>query len=137
MSPSDVRSESGTGTSVMDLLNSAVAIASKRVRTKATAINNVLEVLESEPRGDDAVALTVAYVLRQAGRGVLDRELAKELAGRLLKILETEADPAAQREMARKLVGLVKWIFETAEGFRFDLSRVTDFRDLVQTLRGR
>ena len=104
--------------SVGALLDAAVAIASKRGRTRIAAVNNILEVLESESGGESAIALTIAFILRQAGRGIIEQPMAQKMAEELMSILKNpNLDSASKKETARKLLGLVKWVIETADGF--------------------
>ncbi len=138
MTPSDTRVSIGSGYPVKDLLDLAVKIASNRGMTKIAAINNLLEVLESESSGEDAVALTAAFVLRQAGRRVIDQRMAQMIAEELMKIFtNSELDPLAKKEAARKLLGLVKWVTETADGFRVNLANVRSFEEFVNLLSRR
>jgi len=129
---------SNKGTSLKELINDAVGIASVRGRTKITAISNILEVLESESGDEDALILTAAFVLRQASRDVIDRRMARSLALRLVELArKKELSGPEKRENARKLLGLIKWMVETSEGLRIDLSRTRTFEEFVNLLTKR
>ncbi len=126
--------DSGGNFSLVRLLDEASSLTAMRERTRSTLINSLLEVLESEPDEDDAIALTAAFVVRQAGRGYMDRQLALRLARDLMKIME-EASEGTKKETARKLLGLLKWISETVDKSRIDVKGVGNFQDLLDKLQ--
>jgi len=124
--------------SLKELIDEAVKIASFRGKTKSTAINNILEVLESESEGEGALILTAAYVLRQASRDVIDTRMARSLALKLVEIARNkDLSGPEKKENARKLLGLIKWIAETSEGLKVDLSKAQTFEEFVNLLAKR
>jgi len=127
---------SGDVFSIQDLINRAIGVVKLRERTRSTAVNNLLEVLESETEDIDSLYLTSTFALRQAARGVMDMNMAKEVAKNLMEIARSGV--SNKKQVARKFLGLVKWIFEVVEesGLR-DLRSVNSLDDLIEVLGGR
>ncbi len=120
--------------STNDLLNRALRVVRVRGNTTRTNINNLLEVLESERSEIGSIYLTAVFTLRQAARSLIDRRMASEIARNLVEI--TSSNIQNKKQVARKFLGLVKWLFEIAERLRLDLSNVRDFESLVKLLGG-
>ncbi len=118
--------------SVSDLLNRALSVVKLKGRTRISNVNNLLEVLESESDEIGAIYLTAAFSLRQASRGFLDRRMAIELARNLIEIASSNV--SNKKQIARKFLGLVRWIFEISERMNLDTSGVQKFEDLVVSI---
>lgn len=120
--------------SINDLLDRALHVVKVKGSTKISNVNNLLEVLESERDEIGSIYLTAAFALRQASRNVLDRRMATEVARNLIEI--ASSDVPNKKQVARKFLGLVRWLFEVADRMGLDLGRVQRFEDLVKLLGG-
>ena len=120
--------------SIKDLLNRAIKAVKLRGSTKISNVNNLLEVLESESDDLGSIYLTAAFVLRQASRKVFDPRMAREVARNLIEI--ASSDVPNKKQVARKFLGLVRWVFEITDRMDLDLSNVKSLDDLIRAMGG-
>lgn len=95
----------------------------------ATTINNLLTYMQSKKN----IKELLAYILRQTGRGEIDKNTSKLLLSALKDLKETEEDISK----ALELLGYVKWIYETLDGLKIDVAQlkgVDTFEKLVNEL---
>jgi hypothetical protein len=118
-----------------DLLDRALKVVSLREYTKAAAVSNILEVLESKADDMESLYMTIAFCERQAARGIISQGMADGIAKNLQEIAKSGI--SNKKQVAREFLGFVKWIFEIAERRRIDLRNVRDFDDLIAKLGGR
>lgn len=91
----------------------------------SNTINNLLAYMQSRK----SIKELLAYILRQTGRGEIDRNTSKLLLS-ALKDLE-------DINKALELLGYVKWIYETLNGLKIDITQlkgVDNFQKLVNEL---
>lgn len=91
----------------------------------SNTINNFLAYMQSRK----SIKELLAYILRQTGRGEIDRNTSKLLLS-ALKDLE-------DINKALELLGYVKWIYETLNGLKIDITQlkgVDNFQKLVNEL---
>ncbi|BAK54121.1 hypothetical protein STK_00070 [Sulfurisphaera tokodaii str. 7] len=95
----------------------------------ASTINNLLTYIQSRK----SIKELLAYILRQTGRGEIDRNTSKLLLSALKDLKENEEDI----NKALELLGYVKWIYETLDGLEIDVTQlkgVDNFQKLVNEL---
>lgn len=95
----------------------------------SNTINNFLAYMQSRK----SIKELLAYILRQTGRGEIDRNTSKLLLSALKDLKENEEDI----NKALELLGYVKWIYETLNGLKIDITQlkgVDNFQKLVNEL---
>lgn len=95
----------------------------------SNTINNLLAYMQSRK----SIKELLAYILRQTGRGEIDRNTSKLLLSALKDLKENEEDI----NKALELLGYVKWIYETLNGLKIDITQlkgVDNFQKLVNEL---
>jgi len=94
-----------------------------------TTINNLLSYMQIRKSIPDLLA----YILRQTGRGEIDKNTSRLLLSALKDLKNTDEDIKKGLE----LLGYVKWIYETLNGLRVDVNQlkgVDSFQKLVNEL---
>lgn len=122
-----------------EILNLAarIAIQAKIDEVEKSQIENLLSSVEvsSDPKNSPWVVALYAY--RQAGRGRIGRGTADLIYGAMSRLCEA----GCGREDVRKILGFVKWIYESFEGKernilpRIDIKNLT-FQDALKMLKG-
>ncbi|ACP34777.1 conserved hypothetical protein [Sulfolobus islandicus L.S.2.15] len=95
----------------------------------SNTINNLLAYMQSRK----SIKELLAYILRQTSRGEIDRNTSKLLLSALKDLKENEEDI----NKALELLGYVKWIYETLNGLKIDITQlkgVDNFQKLVNEL---
>ena len=118
--------------SIIDLLDRALRVVKVKGNTRMSNVNNLLEVLESERDEIGSIYLTAAFALRQASRRVLDQRMATEVASNLIEIASSNVPN--KKQVARKFLGLVRWLFEVSDRMNLNLSGVQRFEDLIKSI---
>jgi len=96
---------------------------------EVTTINNLLTYMQSRKSIPDLLA----YILRQTGRGEIDKNTSRLLLSALKDLKNTDEDI----KKALELLGYVKWIYETLDGLDIDVNQlkgVDSFQKLVNEL---
>jgi len=96
---------------------------------EVTTINNLLTYMQSRKSIPDLLA----YILRQTGRGEIDKNTSRLLLSALKDLKNTDEDI----KKALELLGYVKWIYETLDGLNIDVNQlkgVDSFQKLVNEL---
>ena len=127
-----------SGINRVDLLNEAArfAIEAKRARVAASQIRRLQEFLEGMGESGEAVLLLVAFIIRQVGRGALDKRF-----GYMLKDKIVEYYYRAGKESARVVKDFLRylnWIYDAIERVHvpFDVARSQEpFIELVKSLK--
>ena len=94
-----------------------------------TTINNLLTYMQSRK----SIPELLAYIMRQMGRGEIDRNTGKLLLSALKDLKNSEEGV----NTALQLLGYVKWIYETLDGLDIDVTQlrgVDTFEKLVNEL---
>ncbi|WP_390529186.1 hypothetical protein [Sulfurisphaera ohwakuensis] len=101
----------------------------EKAAVDVSTINNLLTYMQSRK----SIKELLAYILRQTGRGEIDRNTSKLLLSALKDLKENEEDI----NKALELLGYVKWIYETLDGLEIDVTQlkgVDNFQKLVNEL---
>ena len=96
---------------------------------ESTTINNLLSYMQIKKSIPDLLA----YILRQTGRGEIDKNTSRLLLSALKDLKNTDEDIKKGLE----LLGYVKWIYETLDGLDIDVNQlkgVDSFQKLVNEL---
>ncbi|MGB9759664.1 MAG: hypothetical protein ACP5PT_02380 [Brevinematia bacterium] len=97
-------------------------------RTDKTTVENIIPIFQRESDPVTATLLLMAYILRQSGRGEIDRSVSGLLLDDLKNILDNFRDkPEKLREVLQKYLVLVKWVYESKPK-----SQVARFDDLLK-----
>ena len=94
-----------------------------------STINNLITFMQSRK----SVPELLAYIMRQTGRGEIDRNTGKLLLSALKDLKNTEEDI----NKALQLLGYVKWIYETLDGLNINVNSLKDvnnFQKLVDEI---
>jgi hypothetical protein len=91
------------------------------VKIDKTTVNNILEMFKGDPI--DACQLLEIYIVRQAGRKEIDRDLAQDLIKDINTIYNSfNGDKKTLGEVLMKYLILFKWVYESkcvyGENFR-------------------
>lgn len=114
---------------IFDIAAKAAATA-RQERVDRAQVERLLEILELEESDEAAIAVTQAFILRQAfaARAEFGRRTAVILRDGLTK-LKTKAK-------ARKLLGLFKWMYDALDRARLDqLRSINSFEDFLNVFR--
>ena len=98
----------------------------------SSTINNLIAFMQSRK----SVPELLAYIMRQTGRGEIDKNTGKLLLMALKDLKNTEEDI----NKALQLLGYVKWIYETLDGLKVNVTSLKDvnnFQKLVEELAKR
>jgi len=100
--------------STVQFLDECIRLGTQAKGRVATAqINNLLVVLNSIRDPEEAIRTTILWIARQMGRGDIDRHFGRDLIKLLHKVLKSEEEPQKRLDLARKILGWVKWAFES------------------------
>ncbi|MEM0057047.1 MAG: hypothetical protein QW612_05805 [Candidatus Bathyarchaeia archaeon] len=125
-------SQTITEKDILDLA-AKIAVQARLDKVERSQIENLLASVEisSDPKNSPWVVALYAY--RQAGRNKIRRETANLINEAMSNLCEA----GCGREEARKILGFVKWIYESLEGRKIpqvDIKKLK-FQDVLKMLK--
>jgi len=116
-----------------------VAYLAVRGRTDRAQINRLLEIFNAAP-GLESLRLVAAFAIRQSRRRELPVNAAKRISSFMRKLVEAGGqEEASIREMGRKFLGLLRWLFDAAYNLPLPSVRIEDltFERFLELVSGR
>jgi len=119
-----------------NILNLAakIAVQAKVDNVKKSQIENLLASVEISSDPKNSLLVVSLYAYRQAGRG----EISRRTADLVYEAMRSLSEAGCGREDARKLLGFVKWIYESLEEKKIPRVDIRElrFQDVLKILRG-
>ncbi|MCD6208869.1 MAG: hypothetical protein J7J67_01595 [Thermoproteales archaeon] len=108
-----------------------LAVLARMGRVEVSQINQLIEVINSLGASRESLLYLAAFVSRQASRRAISRDFGRELKNLLLQYYNS----GLGRDEARRLLGIVKWLYEALSGVRVDFKTLQRARTIEDVLK--
>lgn len=98
---------------------------------KLTQINQLIEVINSLGDSRESLLYLAAFVSRQVGRRAIPSDFGRELKNALLEYYRM----GLGRDEARRLLGIIKWVYEALQKARVNYGALRRARTIEEVLR--